>query len=163
MTRITRGEDGTLKATTAEGQILELLTILQKLEKEKDAEDRVQITYNINTFSVTGSFSIPAIQQINPSGQLVISAFEYIKDIAFNPGRNGTLKSTTATQYLIELVIYLQIGEQNPKANPNNENRISAQYDTDEKLFTGTVNLGMSVDADGSGRIVVSAVEYLLT
>ena len=140
MTRITRGSDSTLRSQNAEGQILELLTILQKLEKEKAAEDRVQITYNINNFSVSGSFSIPAIQQISSSGQLVISAFEYIKDIAFDPGNGGTFKSATATQYLIELITFLQIVEQNPRTNPNNENRISAQYDTDEKLFTGTVN-----------------------
>jgi hypothetical protein len=163
MATITVGSGSTLKSSTAEGQVMELLTFLQKKEKELSAEDKVQITYNLNSFTFSASFSIPATQAINSSGQLVISASEYMTGLTFVTGSGGTFKSSTSTQYLIELISYLQLKEQDLTKNTANENRVSGQYDIDDKLFTGTVNLGVTAEIDSVGKILISAVEYLLT
>lgn len=164
MAQITVGSSGTLLALTAEGQAMELLIFLQKKEHEMNSgEDRVQASINLNNFTFNGSFSIPAIQAINELGQLVISANDYLPGVVFNGGSGGTFKSQTATQYLIEVINYLQLQEQSLAKNPNQENRVSAQYDIDTKLFTGNIRLNVNAGIDSSGSATISTTEYLLS
>ena len=162
MAIITPNTNGTLKSNTAEGQLIELLIYLQKAEKVTNIFDYIQVNLNLNTFTFTGSFSIPVEQEIGSSGEIYITAQEYIANLNFQTGYGGTFNSETSAQYLLELITYLQLKEDIPANNPKSENRISASFDSDRKLFTGNISLEINVNFLSDGKVTISPVEYLL-
>ncbi|ELS04919.1 hypothetical protein Xen7305DRAFT_00046550 [Xenococcus sp. PCC 7305] len=71
-----------LNATTIEGQLIEILQIMQN--KENNGEVTVNGTNNITTTenndsaTLSGNFSITFKKTVNASGQLVTEAVEYL-------------------------------------------------------------------------------------
>ena len=112
---------------------------------------------------VTGiSFAIPAEQSISESGQVMTNASDYLQGVTFTPGTGGTFKSSSLSQYFLEVVTYVQIKENIAASNPQSVNNVSSSYDADDKLFSGSINLPISVTFDNTGHPVISAVEYLI-
>jgi hypothetical protein len=166
MAIITLSSGSTFKNSTAEGHLLEVITYLQNQElniaSNPTNKDFLQITYNLNNMIAIASFGIPAVQSINNAGQVVTSGSDYLQGITFTPGEGGTFKSTTLSQYFLEIVTFLQIKEADPLVNTQNENNIFSSYDADDKIFSGTVNLPLTVSFDDLGHPLITAKEYLL-
>ncbi len=166
MTVITIGTDSTFKSTTAEALLVEICTFLQNKElntlSNPTSKDYVQISYNLNDMTTGISFSIPAEQSIDATGQVLTTAIEYLQGVTFASGDGGTIKSTTLSQYFLEVVTFLQIKENNSTTNPQSINNISSTYDADEKLFSGSINLPITVNFDDAGHPMIIATEYLL-
>ncbi|MCC5620715.1 hypothetical protein [Nostoc sp. CHAB 5715] len=166
MVAITVGTGATFKSGTAEGHLLEISTYLQIQEKNlasnSTGKDFIQVTYNLNDMVTGISFSIPADQSIGSSGQILTNASDYLQGITFTPGSGGTFKSTTLSQYFLEVITYLQIKENANASNPQLVNNISSSYAGDEKLVSGTISLPILVSFDDTGHPIISAIEYLL-
>jgi hypothetical protein len=166
MTTINLGANGSFKSVKAEALLLEVITYIQDKELNVSSnstnKDFVQITYNLNNMTAVGSFSIPAVQSINDAGQVVTSGSDYLQGIIFTPGDGGTFKSLSLSQYFLEIVTYLQIREADLTLNPQNENNIFSSYDADDKIFSGTITLPLTVSFDDLGQPVITAKEYLL-
>lgn len=166
MTTIIVGTGCTFKSTTAEEHLLEVITYLQSKEllssSNPTVKDFVQISYNLNNMTANGSFAIPAIQSIGAGGQIVTTASEYLVGLNFTPGDGGTFQSASIAQYLIEILAFLQIQEDNPEKNPQGENNISYSYDGDDKSFTGTIQCPIEIAFNDLGRPIIIAKEYLL-
>ncbi|WP_375471009.1 hypothetical protein, partial [uncultured Nostoc sp.] len=99
---------------------------------------------------------------IDSTGQVITSASDYLQGITFSPGTDGTFKSQTLSQYFLEVVTFLQIKENNPTSNLQLVNNISSSYAADDKLFSGSATLPISITLDANGHPVVSAIEYLI-
>jgi hypothetical protein len=166
MTSINLGTNSFFKSMTAEALLLEVITYMQDKElsisSNSTGKDFVQITYNLNNMTAVSSFTIPAIQSINDSGQVVTSGSDYLQGITFTPGEGGTFRSSGLSQYLLEIVTFLQIKEADLLINTQNENNIFSSYDADDKIFSGNITLPLTVSFDDLGRPVITAKEYLL-
>jgi hypothetical protein len=166
MTSISLGANSSFKSVSGEALLLEVITYMQNKElsvaSNSTGKDFVQITYNLNNMTAVGSFTIPAVQSINDAGQVVTSGSDYLQGITFTPGDGGTFKSVGLSQYLLEIVTFLQIKEADPLVNTQNENNIFSSYDADDKIFSGNILLPLIVSFDDLGHPVITAKEYLL-
>lgn len=77
------------------------------------------------------------------------------------PGTNGTLKSATAENALIELVTILKNGEANITVNPNKRNYVTLDFN----MNTGSVAISFNIPSvpaiTATGSINITASEYL--
>lgn len=166
MATIILGTDSFFKNPTAEGHLLEVITYMQAQElvplSNSSNKDYVQISYSANELLATASFSLPIIQSINQSGQIVTAAVDYLIIPDFKPGTGGTFKSASLTQYLMEIIIYLQLLESDASKNPLTANNVSASTDADEKTFSGTLRLPVTIDFNDLGQTIFKPKEYLL-
>lgn len=165
MTAITTATGETLKSPTAEARLLEIFTYLQKAEadtvKNPNLRDYVQGNFNANTLTFTGNFNLPITQIIDINGNITISATNYLNDTTFKPGNGGTFKAANPSQYLIEVVTYLQNLELNTVKNPQGKNLVTGSLSTDENIYSGSVSLPLSMNFGSDGSISFSAQEYL--
>jgi hypothetical protein len=165
MAAITTATEETLKSTTAEARLLEIFTYLQQAESDKvknpNLIDYVQGSFNANTLTFTGSFNLPIGQVIDASGNIVISATTYLNDSTFNPGTDGTFKATNPSQYLIEIVTFLQNRELDTTKNPQGKNLVTGSLSTDENIYSGSVSLPLTMAINIDGSVSFTAQEYL--
>ncbi len=161
------GDNGTLRSRTAEGQLQEICAYLEigetTVSLNSSGIDNVVVTHFQNSATFTANFTIPVKQFINPGGQVVYAADDYLETLAFLPGQNGTFKSITCAGYFVELVIYMQNLERNPTTNPQNKNYITGTFNSDSTIFSGAINLPIELSIDERGRVVYTAKEYLTT
>lgn len=165
MTQIDKGSNSTLKATSAEGQLAEVILLIQQLETNlianPSSRDAVSATADFNTLTFAGNFSIPCSQEISNTGQVVLVPTSYLLQTNF-VGGGGTIKSNSIEGYLLELFSFLQIREQVSAKNPNQENRVTGSYDSDEQLYSGSVSLSFDMQIDANGMPTIDVNEYLL-
>lgn len=167
MAKILVGADGTLKADSAEGQLQELCTCLQIGELNAEANpsgiDNIVGNHFQNTGTFSATFTIPVEQTINAEGQVVYSAGDYLTNFQFSPGTGGTFKSLTCAGYFVEVVIYIQNLEKNLALNPNKSNYVTGTFNSDNTVFSGSIDLPVEVSVNASGSVVYTVQEYLLT
>jgi hypothetical protein len=165
MTQITASSSETLKTTTAEGRLIEIFTYLQNSEIDKSKNpslsDNVQSTFNANTLVFTGNFSLPTSQTIDSSGNITLSAVNYLTSSGFDPGSDGTFKSNNPAQYLIEVLTYLQNAESDATKNPQSKNFITGTFNLDEGTYSGNVTMPLAMTMTNTGGILFTAEEYL--
>lgn len=165
MTQITMASGETFKTATVEGRLIEIFTYLQigesDLSKNPNLKDYVQASFNANTLVFTANFSIPTAQSIDASGNILISAVNYLTNTTFNPGSGGTFKAASPAQYLIEVVTFLQNLELDTAKNPQDKNFVNSTYSADDGTYSGSVTLPLSMSFDDSGRVTFTAQEYL--
>lgn len=166
MTTITPGSNGTLKSTTAEKVLIELVTILKNGESNTainpNKRNYVTLDFNVNTGSVAISFSIPSVPVITPTGSIEITASEYLINLGFDSGTGGTFKSSTAAQSLIEIASYLQNKESDSASNSLGNNYTNFNYDGDKAVFGGSATIPFTVSLGSDGKPIVNVTEYLL-
>lgn len=166
MALITVGTGCTVKSNTVEGLLQELCTYLQI--GEFSAVNNPNTINNIigshlqdsKVFSV--NFSIPVKQNLNAQGQIVYSALDYLSDLSFTPGEGGTFKSQTCAGYFMEVIIFAQNLEQNTAKNPGKYNYVTGSFNSDSTIFSGSINLPVSVSIDLNGGVTYLADEYLV-
>lgn len=165
MTAITPGNNGTLKSDSAEGQLLELAAFIRFAEQlattNPTNRNAVTVAYNLQTFTANLTFTIPAIPGINANGQSIITASAYLINTNFNVGTAGTFKSTTPEAYLLELITYIQIKESDITKNTLNSNNVTANYDSDDNVFSGSATIPIIAALDEDGNTKIIADEYL--
>lgn len=166
MVAIAAGSLGTFKAVTAEGRALEALVFLQNLERvtANNPNDFNGVVANFDTEELlfSGTYTLPATQQIAVGGVLQISASPYLQNNVVAPGGDApTFVSTTAEAYALEVLMYLQFLERQPTRNPQNKNCVTGSFNSDTGIYQGSFNFPISVALDTSGKVEISATEYL--
>lgn len=161
MATITPGTSSTLIKTTAEGQLLEIISFLQKAESSTTFNpakaDYVQGTCNLNNSTFSGSYNIPITRTRNSTGQLVSEAKQYLTGITFTAGTGGTFKSNNPAQYLLEIVDFLQEKE---LTATDTTYGVTDTTDGDSMTISGSITLPLEMSIDG-GNTVFSAKEYV--
>ncbi|QSJ17688.1 hypothetical protein JYQ62_02075 [Nostoc sp. UHCC 0702] len=163
MVQVTPGTGGTLVKETAEGQLLEVITYLQKAEANitfnPSKSDYVQGSCNLNNLIFSGSYNIPVIQSLSTTGQIIIVAKEYLTGITFAAGSGGTFKSNNPAQYLLEIVTFLQAKEAT-STSVDTTDSVAGTFDIDTMTFSGSITLPLEMSIE-SGNTVFSAKEYV--
>lgn len=167
MATITPGTGGTIKSAKVESHLLEIITFakVQELDTTKNpAPPKLYIQgYTFTDALFRCNLSIPVNRTTNSGGESVISTPDYLSGVTFTPGTTGTFKSTNFAAYLVEVLMYAQDLERNAAKNPAGADRISGNFDINPNLFSGSVELPISLSLGTDGKPVYTATEYLLT
>ena len=166
MADVTPGSAATITATTAEGQLLELVGFIRQQEQDaqKNPDQRTSVTGTINLTSKTFSGTINLLTEtsISSTGSTVLEIKETLFDVSFSPGSGGTFKSSRPLNYLAEVATYLQIKEGNETSNPQGLNYIQTTINGDAQTYTGTFSFPIDYSLDTqNGNICIQSVSYL--
>lgn len=166
MAVVTPGTGGTCKATTAEGQLQEILSFLSI--KQADAVSNpnevtnVYASHDQTAQLFTGTYRFTVTQSIGANGSLTLQTSPYLVNTGFAVGTDGTFKSTLPEAYALEVLMYLQALEQNTTANPANRNNITGSYNSDTGLYEGSFSIPCVVALDAlTGATEYTAEPYL--
>lgn len=168
MASISPGTSGTFSASTAEGRAIETLTFMQ-VQEQSAARNPSEFNYVIGVFdsddlTFTGSYTLPAALTIATDGSLKIEAVPYLQGVTFTPGSGSpTFKSTVIERYLLEVLMYLQSLEQQTAKNPQGVNYITGNFNSDTGLYQGSFTLPIALALAASGKVEITAQEYLQT
>ena len=163
MATVTAGTSATVNATTIEGQLWQLVHLINSAEKGL-ATQRFNISKN-DDFILEGDFTIPGQTTYTPStGIFSESASPYLSILAFNPGSpSGTIKATTLSQYFIDVVNYIVYWQNQPAKNPNNLTNCTLTFDYNSLEYAGRIILPYSSTMGANGSIIETAIEWLTT
>lgn len=166
MVAISAGTQGLFKSVTAEGRAIEALVYLQNLERNTtnnpDGFNALTGSFDTEEGVFSGTYSLPAVQQIAVGGVLQIQASTYLQSSTVAPGGDSpTFVSTRAEAYVLEVLMYLQFLERQPSRNPQNRNYVTGTFNSDTGIYQGTFNLPITITLDAEGKPLITATEYI--
>lgn len=154
---------GSLKATTKPAALLEVAHQLSNAEKAASTADEpinnITITFDLEANTAAIAATIPVAAGLNSAGNLVISASDYLGGTApFNAGA-GDLKATNLSAAFMEVAQIVAGSEQAIAANtPNN---VTLAMDLEGGTATITSALPITTVTDATGKVIVTAADYL--
>lgn len=167
MATVTPGSGGTIKSTTAEGHLQEIMTFISikqaALSTNPSEVTNVSCNHNQQALTFTGNYQFSVSQAIDGSGALTLEANTYLVGTGFQVGTGGTFKGNSPEKYALEVLMYLQGLEQNPSLNPQGRNFITGTYNSDNGLYQGSFSIPVLLGIDAtSGVVNYGANPYLL-
>lgn len=152
----TPGTSGTLKSTTAEKALAELLFLMFNYQKSQGIETKVSVSVDSTAAQLEYQGILSCGISTDASGKPSIDATEYLTGFSFSNG-GGTLKATTAEEGLVELLVKMRQAEDDP-AVPN---KISLSLDMGAKTvsFSGSLEFSFAINALGLPEI--QAADYI--
>lgn len=165
MATIISGTESTCNATTIEGQLWQLIHLIQNAERLiTDSTERFSSTKD-DTFIMSGSFNIPAAMAYNSStGIFVPSAALYLATTTFTPGNPlGTIKGVTLAQYFIDVCNYIITWQNNAAKNPQGATNVTLRLNHNTLLYEGEFKLPYTVALGSNGSVTEAATEWLIT
>lgn len=158
----------TIKSTTYEGALLELITLIKisegDLTKNPQNLDNVSVTIDYDALTASGDFSLPVIVSLGDTGTLITTAANYLSGLTYSAGANtNSLKSGNAIAATMELIQRMQIIESTTTKNPQNLNKVTGKIDNEALTFSGTFELNLVLSITSTGSITLMAKEYLLS
>jgi hypothetical protein len=168
MAVITAGDAGTFKTATAEARAVEVLMLIQSFERDANknpgGKNFVNGSLNTRTAVYGGTFQLPVTESLFTDGTLRITAAPYLTNSDVVPGGSEpTFKSANAEAHLIEVFSYLQAREKLSAKNPDGRNYVTATYDQDKGLMSGTFSIPCDLSFDpATGVSRFTGKEYLL-
>ncbi len=163
MATITPGTGGTINATTIEGQVWQLLHLIQNGERSTE-EERFTFAKD-DTFIMTGNWSLPAtFTRDIVTGLFTDTAAPYQPGgIVFTPGTNPTIKGLSLSQYFLDCIKYVMIWQNSGVKNPQTLKRFSLIFNADNLEYSGTFQIPYTAVLGAGGGISESATEWLIT
>lgn len=168
MVLITVGELGTFNSPSAEGQFVEALFYLNKLEqtplRNPNNISNISINIDFDTKIFSGTYTFSVIDTDDEfTGGTTINAPEYLTGIEFQPGIDGTFTNTTLTGYIIQITQYLQRKEKDTTvSNKTSANNLTSNWNVDAGTYTCTFNMPIDYAQGADGSWKVFAQDYLL-
>lgn len=163
MATVTAGTGATINATTIEGQLFQLLHLINNAERGLEPQ-KFSVT-KTDDYILESDFKIPGkVVFASTTGSFVESAEPYLPTLSFTPGSpTGTIKSTTLSEYFVNVVKYVILWQNTSAKNPNTLRNVTMTFNYNSNEFSGKVILpfGSSIGTDGS--ITERATEWLLT
>ena len=157
----------TLKSTTYEGALLELMSLIKisesDLTKNPQNLDNISFTIDYDQRTFSGEFSFPVTVSIADNGALITTAANYLSSAYSSGAANNTLKSKNAIAAAMELIQAIQLIESNIGKNPQGLNKVSGKIDNEALTFAGTITLDILLSLNADGSVKISAKEYLLS
>lgn len=167
MASVTAGTGGTIKSTTAEGQLMEIVSFISQKQAIENNNpgliNNVFATHDQQQLTFAGTYNLPVSLSIGSGGVIELAAVTYLVGTAFQVGTNGTFLANSPEGYLLEVLMYLQGLEQQPTLNPNSRNFVTGTYNSDTGRYQGSFTIPVILGIDGaSGVINYGANPYLL-
>jgi len=163
MATVTPGVDETANATTIEGKLFQIVHLINNGEKGL-AIQKLNIT-KTDELILEGDFTIPGIVTYNAStGNFSIAAAPYLPTLSFSAGSPvGTIKSTSLSQYFIDVISYIIHWQNQPTKNPNNLTNCTLSFDYGSLEYNGRIILPYTSSLGQNGSIIEVATEWLVT
>lgn len=164
MTTFITDPTATLKSTTYENALYELITLIRTYEL-KLATDPNLIDFAMdNDFLFSGSFTLPVTTTLDTTnGSSNTVGVDYLGNTTYNKGSSSnTLKSNNIVAALVELVNRIQLLESNSSKNPSGVNNVTFETKNDGTSFEGTFSLTIIPTFNDDGSLKYVAKEYLL-
>ncbi|WP_341730868.1 hypothetical protein [Microcoleus sp. EPA2] len=165
MATVTPGTGSTINATTIEGQLFQLLHLINASEAAVGSGDNKFSLDKSEEGILTSTFTLPGQIVYTPAtGVFVESPLPYLTTVTFSAGSPvGTIKSTTFSAYFIECCLYLLTWQRNGAKNPQKVTGITLDFDWTEATYSGSLSLPYATVLGNNGAISESATEWLLT
>ena len=163
MATITAGTDSTVNGDKIETQLWQLAHLINSAEKGL-ATQRFNISKS-DDFILEGDFTIPGKVTYNAStGTFTSNAEPYLSTLTFSAGSPvGTIKSTTLSQYFIDVVNYIINWQNQPSKNPNSLTNCTLTFDYNSLEYAGRIILPYTSIMGANGSIIETATEWLVT
>jgi hypothetical protein len=154
---------GTLKSSTKPAAFLEIAHLINEAERAASTVDvtldNVTINYDTGARTTTIDATLRVGSTINSSGQIVISASNYLGGSIFNPGTGGEIKASSFPAAFLEMAQSLAASEQ--AVTPTAPNNITIAIDLEALTATVTATLPVVPTLDSAGKPVFTATDYL--
>jgi hypothetical protein len=155
------GTGGTLKATTIEGMIFEVATLLEIGEdtpaNNVGLADRMKIDKFSSSGLLTIDFDIPGSWTVNTSGAHVWTPVEWLSGMTYTRGTGGTLRATSFAGALAEAVDWFKQAEIDPLKNPLGEAHTTYSYgQRGVNNFRGSIELKFIDTVNALGNVVTA-------
>ncbi|MCC5619248.1 hypothetical protein LC605_30090 [Nostoc sp. CHAB 5836] len=154
---------GTLKSSTKPAAFLEIAHLINEAERAASTVDvtldNVTINYDTGARTATIDATLPVGSTINSSGQIVISASNYLGGSVFNPGTGGEIKASSFPSAFLEMAQFLAASEQ--AVTPAPPNNITIAIDLEALTTTISATLPVVPTLDSAGKPVFTATDYL--
>jgi hypothetical protein len=167
MASVTPGTGGTIKSTTAEGQLMEIMTFISQKQASlvTNPSEVINVTgsHDQQALLYSGTYQFSVTQALAANGSLTLTAATYLVGTAFQEGTDGTFKSNSPEGYALEVLMYLQAKEQDGNSNPNSRNYITGTYNSDTGIYQGSFSIPVILGLDAATGVVnYGANPYLL-
>lgn len=155
---------GSLKSSNKAAALMEVALYLGDAERQASTIDNpinnITIGFDTDARTATITATLPIGSTLNPSGQVVISASDYLGGgFAFNGGAGGDLKATHPAAAFLEMAQIVSASEQSITVNtPNN---VTIALDLEGNSAAVAATLPITVSVDGNGRALITATDYL--
>jgi hypothetical protein len=154
---------GTIKSTNKPSAFLEIAHLINEAERTASTVDvtldNVTITYDTGARTAAINATLPVGSTINSSGQIVISASNYLGGATFNPGTGGEIKASSFPAAFLEMAQFLASSEQ--VVTPTAPNNITIAIDLEALTATVAATLPVVPTVDSAGKPVFTATDYL--
>lgn len=167
MTTLNPGTGGTLKATTLENAIQEILVWIIATERDiaknpNQIRNITSLSWDLTTRLFSASYTIPVIKNIDATGNSCFQGKEYLTNDGFIQGSGGDLLSTGAVATLLEISERIQTLENDLAKNPDSKNFVGGTFNTNSLTYSGSVSAIFKEKFDTDGEIIFEVEEYLL-
>lgn len=155
---------GTFSATTKPAALLEIAKRLSDIETANSTPDvplnNVTITFDLEANTAAIAATLPIQPTISPSGQIVISAVNYIgPGGSYQPGANGDLHTAHWPGLFLEVAQL--VGGAEKAVTVNQPNNVTIAMDLEGQTATVTAALPISATISANGSLNVAAADYL--
>jgi len=165
MAIITAGTGGTITANTIEGQIWQLIHLIQNGERIDSASSERFTFIKDDSFIMSGNWSLPArLVRDAATGLFSDSVAAFAPGaIPFTAGTGGTIRSTTLGQYFLDCVKYAMVWQAQATKNPQALQRFTLLFNAGNLEYSGTFLSPYTTVLGAGGTITETATEWLLT
>ena len=164
MTAITAGQGATISASTAEGQVFQLIQWWQ-LQEINGAINPLEQEFftgskNTDTNFFEGTWKLPIAFVADSPAQL--SATQIYQNLIFNPGTGGTIGGETAEKYTLELMLLIMNKQKDGDINRDKNIYITGDVNLNEGMVEGNFKIPFTTTLLANGGTQDVAREYLI-
>lgn len=154
---------GTLKSTNKPAALFELATLLNDVERAASTTDdpieNITMAVDLEARVANISAALPITPSVDGAGNSIITAVNYLPGSVFNIGAAGDLKKANYPGAFLELALTVAAAE--AAVAPTPENNVTIAFDLEDRSATVTISLPIVPTIDGTGKMTVSATDYL--
>lgn len=156
---------GPLSSNTKPKAFLEIALVLAALEARASTTENplnsINVTFDAEARTSSIAATVPISASLNPAGQVVIQAENYLgADYPFS-GNGGDLKATSYPGAFLEMAQIVAAAEK--AVTVNQPNNVTISFDLEGGIATVTAALPISININANGEPVVVATDYLPT
>ncbi len=153
---------GTLKSANKPQALLEMAHALASTERAASTTDiplnNITISMDLEAQTAAVTCTLPIAAALNNSGQVVVTASDYLSGYAFNPG-SGDLRAINYPAAFLEVAQTVAVAEKAVVTNPPNNITIAFDLEAGTAAISATLPVISAIDANG--KISVAATDYL--
>lgn len=153
-----------LRSTNIPAAFLELAVFLSETERTASTAENplnnITITFDAEARSAAIAATLPIKAILSESGQIVVSAINYLgATYVFNGNANSDIRATHPPAAFLEMAQIVAGAEQ--KVTVNQPNNITISMDLEAGTATITAALGFIVTINATGQPIITVVDYL--